>query len=164
MGVQDRDWYREHHRTQAGYANEVRNGYRFPLQIAIGVALGIIAAAAVIWGYQEWRLRVAAEQLKQTLQAQAAALRAEQVRSEEAAYRARQAAIQQAAKQQRATEAAKRAVFDERERKEQAWDRFYQKPRHCDETTGGSWTVDCANQFIRAKRAFEEKYAAGGIR
>ena len=55
---------------------------------------------------------------------------------------------------------ARRAVFEDQNRKDRAWSKFYKKPRACVETAGGSWTVDCANEFIRAKRRFEEQYKA----
>lgn len=164
MSDEDRAWYTEPRHGQDGYTRQrTGGGSQLPLQIAVGVALGIIVAAAVIWGGKLLMLRLAAEAVSRSLREQAAAVEAQRNRDEEAAARARQAAIVQAAARQRTAEVQKRAVVDEKDRKEQAWARFYQKPARCDEATGGAWTMECANQFIRTKRDFEEKYAAGRL-
>lgn len=47
------------------------------------------------------------------------------------------------------------------ERKERAWASFYSKPADCDDSPPKADIVECANHFIRAKREFEQLYAAG---
>jgi hypothetical protein len=155
MGVQDRDWMWGQRKK--------RRSVPLYLQIAVGVALGVIASAAVIRGYQIWQLRVAAQTFQEAMRAQAAALESQRLRERQAAEQARREAIARTAARQRNEEALKRAVSEEKARKELAWENFYRKPAKCDDATGGSWTVDCANQFIRAKRDFEEKYASGRL-
>lgn len=46
--------------------------------------------------------------------------------------------------------------------KEEAWKRWYKKPARCERITDGN-RVDCANQYIAAKRQFELLYAAGKL-
>lgn len=53
--------------------------------------------------------------------------------------------------------------MEESARRELAWTRFYRKPPGCDEARGGAWTVDCANDYIRAKKRFAEQYDAGKL-
>ena len=67
--------------------------------------------------------------------------------------------VQAIRKQQAFDEAQRRAVIAEAERKERAWAKFYRRPPSCNDTA----SMECANGFIRAKRAFEEKYARGEI-
>lgn len=47
------------------------------------------------------------------------------------------------------------------ERKERAWALFYSKPAACEESPPRASLVECANHFIRAKREFDQLYAAG---
>lgn len=58
---------------------------------------------------------------------------------------------------ERAHRAAQRAA----DRKERAWAQFYKKPPQCDDNPTKTTMVECANHYIRAKREFEETYAAG---
>jgi hypothetical protein len=60
---------------------------------------------------------------------------------------------------QRADDDAKRAALEDTERKAKAWLKFYRKPSVCNDAT----TMECANAYIRAKRAFEMKYAKGDL-
>lgn len=48
-------------------------------------------------------------------------------------------------------------------RKERAWAKYYKKPPQCDGNPNSDTMMACANQFIRAKREFEEAYAAGKL-
>lgn len=50
----------------------------------------------------------------------------------------------------------------ETQKKETAWQKFYRRPAHCDRPEGPQF-VDCANQHIRARRAFDAQYAAGKL-
>ena len=153
MGVHDRDWYWEHQQKQSGCGRGAANpATSFPVQIATGVALGIVTAALLIWLTFEWRARQAAEEAHRAAQQFLAEQKRiqEQATRQEALINARQSAAVQAhrqamANQQRMIEQAKRAQLDARDSKEKAWGRFYKKPAGCDETAGGSWTVECAN-------------------
>jgi hypothetical protein len=49
------------------------------------------------------------------------------------------------------------------ERKQRAWARYYKKPPHCDDNPTSDTLVECANHYIRARRQFDEAYAAGKL-
>lgn len=142
-----------------------RDGHGFPLylEIAIGVTLGILVAALVIWQVAEWRAGRAVEDFARNVQNEAA--RIDRQNREQMEAQQRQAAQQRAAvaASQRAAEDVRRQAVDADTRREQAWARFYKKPAQCDESRGGTWTVECANDYIRAKRTFDERYDAGKL-
>lgn len=46
-------------------------------------------------------------------------------------------------------------------RKERAWAKYYKKPAKCDGNPNNETMTECANDYIRSKRQFEEAYAAG---
>lgn len=133
------------------------------LHIAAGVAIGVLVAAGVIWMCWLLQLRLVADEAAKQAQQAAARVHAEQQRqAEDAQARELQRRTTEAAAQ-RTAEERKRHAADEAQRKDLAWSRFYVKPARCDESRGGNWSVDCANEYMRAKRAFEELYSAGKL-
>lgn len=138
---------------------------RLPLfvHIALGVFLGSLAAAAVVWRVAQWQAeRAVAEVAESLARQQAAAVRAlredrDATERRAATQRASAASAQQAQEQMRLRRA------EEAARREAAWAAFYRKPAACDEARGGSWTVDCANGFIRAQKQFAALYDAGKL-
>jgi len=48
-------------------------------------------------------------------------------------------------------------------RKERAWTKFYKKPPQCNGNPNSETMTECANHYIRAKRQFDEAYAAGKL-
>jgi hypothetical protein len=64
---------------------------------------------------------------------------------------------------QRAREAAQQSALDAARRKERAWERWYQRPAFCNENPTSAQMVECANHHIRARKEFEERYAAGRL-
>jgi hypothetical protein len=64
---------------------------------------------------------------------------------------------------QRARDAAQQAAIDAVRRKERAWERWYQRPAFCNENPTSAQMVECANHHIRARKEFEERYAAGRL-
>lgn len=172
MGVQDRDWYyrRDSRNDEQAFQPRPRSWTSHPITVVLAVIFGAVA----VWGVQvavvEWRARVAAEQIMRAgneamRQTQ---LRLQQVQREvaereerrQAALRQQEAIKAQAiAERQQAADEARRAAAAAVERKDKAWARFYRKPAHC----ADSATVECANDYIRAKRSFEEKYARGEL-
>jgi hypothetical protein len=144
---------------------------RMPLGVVVALGLAglgllwIIAVTFVQWRAQasaqetlrlneeaQRQAQIQAEQIQREAIARQAQLQLEQQRQDEMRVRA-------LAEQQRAADAAQRAEAEAAERKERAWNRFYQPPTHCVITA----TMDCTNRYIRAKRAFEEKYARGEL-
>ncbi|HKX40638.1 MAG TPA: hypothetical protein VJO99_05740 [Burkholderiaceae bacterium] len=137
--------------------------------VALGLAgLGLVWIIAVT--FVQWRAQAAAQEtlrLNEEAQRQAQ-IQAEQMQREALARQAQlqleqqrqdEARVRALAEQQRAAEAAQRATLDAFERKEQAWNRFYHVPPHC----AAAATMECTNRYIRARRAFEEKYARGEL-
>lgn len=85
---------------------------------------------------------------------------AEQQRARQAIEERREAARLKAAREKdQKEEAARRAEAAEAERKEQAWAKFYRKPASCND----AGTMNCANDYIRAKQEFERRYARGEL-
>jgi len=144
--------------------------WRHPLVLALGLIAVIAVVSMSVRGCVEHRTRIAAEA---TARAQAQAAREEQSRIDEqqrkaaAQQQARQAMeeqreaakLQAARKLEQEQEAARRASVAEAERKEQAWAKFYRKPASCNDAT----TMACTNDYIRAKREFERRYARGEL-
>ena len=137
-----------------------------PLQFAIAVIIGVLVATAIAAVYVRWSSRSATEanarataaeieriarENQQQLEAaqQAAAQRQRQAEAEE---RARAEKIRE---QQRLTEESQRSAVGDAERKEKAWAAYYRKPPKCNDAA----TIECANHYIRARRAFEAQYA-----
>lgn len=51
----------------------------------------------------------------------------------------------------------------DQERVDQAWSRFYKKPKKCDVPTDQNVIVECGNHFIRERQRFEKLWADGKI-
>jgi hypothetical protein len=64
---------------------------------------------------------------------------------------------------QRARETAEQAAVDAARRKDRAWQRYYQRPDFCADNPTAAQMVQCANHHIRARKEFEERYAAGKL-
>jgi len=76
---------------------------------------------------------------------------------------AQQLATLEAEMRQRARESAEQAAVEAARRKERAWQRFYQRPDFCADNPTAAQMVQCANHHIRARKEFEERYAAGKL-
>lgn len=133
------------------------------LHIAVGVALGILAASFIIWRASILVVEIAAADVAATLKHSAQRARQVQTAEQEAAAEAGAVNRRLLADKQRAEEAARQQKLAANERRELAWTRFYRKPPACDEGKGGDWTVDCANDYIRARTRFAEMYDAGKL-
>lgn len=106
----------------------------------------------------------AALQKLQEQQAQQAAARKQQAleRQHRQTMSEQEAQRQAAADSRRAIE-AQRARIDERRQHDAAWESFYKPMRGCEIWQSDSHMVECQNHKIRAKREFEQKWAAGEI-
>ncbi len=71
-------------------------------------------------------------------------------------------AEQEAEKQEkaRAALAAQQMVIETGKRKEKAWTAYYVAPASCEHPPAWKDQVDCGNQYIRAKREFEQQWQA----
>lgn len=131
--------------------------------IAAGVFVGTVAANAATWAGTLWMAHLAARDAQEKI-----SLDAERRRQASEAERQQSEAQQRArqllqAQQQRDAEQRKQQVLAEAERRELAWARYYRKPFACDEAKGGVWSVECANDYIRAKANFQALYDAGKL-
>ncbi|HKW85159.1 MAG TPA: hypothetical protein VJN68_15535 [Burkholderiaceae bacterium] len=142
---------------------------QFWLAIALGLAvLGLVLIVGVT--FVQWRSQAAAQEtlrLNQEAQRQAQA-QIEQMQREALARQAQleveqqrqeEKRIQAFNEQQRAADEARRAEEARADRREKAWARFYRPPPHCETAA----TMECTNRYIRARRAFDEKFAKGEL-
>jgi hypothetical protein len=162
MSYDDRDW--ERHRPSF----ERPRDDMLMWKIAGGVAIGVLVAAAVISAVERYRMQLAFDEATRFFQSmmsgtqKVSARAAEEMRQQEARRAAEAEQVRQdAAAQQRSTDAARRAALEEAARKERAWAKFYKRPAMCDDNPNNQTMVECANAHIKAKRQFEEQYAAG---
>jgi hypothetical protein len=139
-------------------------------KVAAGVGIGILAAALVLLLVDRIRTQMAIDEATRFFQSLTKGLQDSSARTAEDARRreAQRAAAEQQARrekaaQQRSTEDAKRAAIEEAARKERAWLKFYKRSPYCDNNPNNEQMMDCANQHIRARRQFEESYAAGKL-
>lgn len=180
MATDDRDPFKEavdqnvpptyHLLGDDAMARKERARQRRPMVIAVSVVAAALAFVVVFVAVSRWRAEVSAQRIQRTAQelAQRAAIEAQELKratdARQAALQAqleRQAAqrVQQAVERQRADEEASRAAAEAIERRDAAWKKYYRKPAACNDAT----TMECVNANIRAKRAFDERYARGEL-
>lgn len=172
--MQDGDWYLK--RNEVAEREDCSTHWtgtvnRMPLiwQITVGVLAGSLIAAFAVEYVKQRRVELALQEMQEM---QESAQRAVEESARElrlAAYRERvrqqQLDIQEARRMAdlRALQQAQAAASEERNaeatRRERAWNKFYQASARCKVEA----SVECPNEFIRAKRSFEGKYAAGQI-
>jgi hypothetical protein len=155
--------------TRPAWLEDRRRPEADPLKIALGVAAGILVAGAIALVARLWFVDQALGRVNEAVMTIN-----KQTQQQIERERERAAAVQAAARQQeaerRAIEAATQRAkeLETKERltrqiaKEEAWKRYYQRPDTCDRAEGQAF-VECANQHIRAKRKFEELWAAGKL-
>jgi len=143
-------------------------------KIALGVCFGIVAAGLIAFGARLWMAQYAMQQITQQandMVARQQAIvqtgiernRAAQAERDRIAAERAEATRQLTAQRQRADAEARQASIDEATRREAAWAKFYRKPAMCDNPPSNEALVECANQHIRAKRAFEAAYSSGKL-
>ena len=132
--------------------------------LVLGVGGGILLAVLVLVLIGAFFAEQESLRVKQQLAAQQAAYQADQRRIAEEQQRIRlqqeekaRAMALELAGIQRQQEASRQAVIAEQQRRAAAWAAFYQVPKRC----VGVASVECANDYIRAKRAFEATYKPG---
>jgi hypothetical protein len=129
-------------------------------QVAFGVCVGTLAASAITWGAVEARLRWELWQFSKAQQVQTQREGAAQAARDRAAADAERARVQALVESQRSAESARASAAAEVARRDAAWQRFYRPSPGCVPATV---SVECANEHIRFKREFEERYAAGRL-
>jgi uncharacterized membrane protein len=138
-------------------------------KIAIGVAVGILVASAIGYFVRIAMINHALGEFTKTTSNIVRDINQQTAREQERQERARSLAVQQEAARiadqaakQREREAAIQRSQEFRLAKDEAWSRYYRKPAACENADGQAF-VDCANHHIRAKRQFEELWAAGKL-
>lgn len=142
-------------------------------KMVLAVATGFVLAGAIGYAVRLWIVTQALNEMQRAIGASTSqmmeSVRLGAARQQfELVERARFAQEEEQRKrlalaaQQRAVEDSRQAVLIEATAKENAWKRYYTKPAHCDKAEGPAF-VECANQYIRAKRAFDELYAPGKL-
>jgi hypothetical protein len=182
MSIYDREWYwQDRARKERQYYNPRKfrsqglggAAYGKPLwrrTSAVSFPVGIACVLLLAWLFSvqvaQWRAEAAAKHILHSAQEAAAQLQAQVLRAQQEAA-ARQASrkadlrhrealrLQAIGEYRRAEDEQLRATRTKAERKEHAWARFYRRPPMCEAAA----TIECANDYIRAKRTFEERYA-----
>lgn len=85
-------------------------------------------------------------------------------RNRESAQREADQRREAAVKQRLADDEAARLAIDTEIRREREWLAYYKKPAWCDDALPNIDSVGCANDYIRARRAFDERFVAGNRR
>jgi hypothetical protein len=134
--------------------------------IAAALIVAVVLVLVAWWVHASMgRARVAQAALAAASAASAAEAEAEAERRAEAEVeRRRQVALQAAederhrrfAEREREDVESRQAAVDDAEARERAWAAFYRPSPACRDAS----TTECANAYIRAKRAFEARYAA----
>jgi hypothetical protein len=142
-----------------------------PWQLAAGVALGVVIGGAIAYAAAQDANRAVSDTVETINQM----IGREQQRAPlDEKERRRQASEQSAAKmlrnqqaqplradQQKASGGGGSEALDAAARKERACTKFYEKSPKGDGSPNNETMVECANEFIRAKRQFEVAYATG---
>lgn len=132
--------------------------------LVLGVGGGILLAVLVLGLIGALAARQESLRVREALAAHQAAFQTEQQRFAEEQQRIQREQAEKArsmahelAGLQRQQEADRQAAQAEQQRRAAAWASFYQVPKQC----VGVASVECANDYIRAKRAFEAAYKPG---
>jgi hypothetical protein len=141
--------------------------------LARQIAVGILAAAAVLGGIYLWlqyekarRVEAVVGQFLETVRS----IETQHQVERRAAAAARQAAARRRADEElaRRRELARKtqAAADQAMRdqaavaaKERAWQQFYRPPKKCDHPPDWDTQVECGNAHIRAKKEFEDRWS-----
>jgi len=124
-------------------------------KIAVGVFIGGLAAMFAYEGITAWRLEQAAKRATAELQRQAQQLQIQQHQQAQQREDAVRQESARAAAERAANEDVARLIRERRERKEAAWQRFFQPSSAC---RIDSATLPCANEHMAARKRFEAGY------
>jgi hypothetical protein len=139
------------------------------VKIAVGVAAGIAIAGLIGFGTRIWLMNAALNSIQETatrstsdIQAAMAATvrrqQAEAAAQAEIARTKRNDDLIRLAAEQRAAEVVTQSRLTADTARDTAWAKFYRKPPRCDPPADNPVMVHCANEYIRAKRRFQETY------
>lgn len=121
------------------------------IKIALGVFIGGLLAALAYEQILAWRMNQALKEVQAQTQRATDQIQRSQQRAEQQMQRDREAKEQQ--RQQAFEEARQERI--RKDRKNAAWERFYQPQEACKVDPG---TMPCANAYMAAKKQFELQY------
>jgi hypothetical protein len=184
MSFSDSDWTRDPPQRPP-LPPPLPQAQRRALLLAVAIALGCVAIAFTLYGVERWldapqpvpavqrplersaparaasTPSVPAPRAAQAPPAPAASAPAPQASAPRADDERSQLAALEAEMRQRARESAEQAAAEAARRKQRAWERFYQRPAFCNENPTSAQMIECANDYIRMRRQFEERWGAG---
>jgi hypothetical protein len=85
-------------------------------------------------------------------------------RNREAAQQLADQRREAATRQRLADENAARSALDLELRREREWQSYYKRPASCDTSLPNVDSIGCANDYIRARRTFDERFLASSRR
>jgi hypothetical protein len=186
MGIQDRDWYWKERARKEGYRGPPPASAPGPVRVVLSLrrsasapnawmrAVGWAAAAVLVLVatilVAQWRDQVAAERaslrtrdsLERSTRAAAENERriaAQQTLGRAELHRKEAVRVEALREQERGRQEAAALAAQQAARKVAAWETFYRRSSRCSDVA----TVECANEFIRARRAFESMYSPGQL-
>lgn len=138
-------------------------------KIALAVAAGILLAGSIAFLARLWFMHRALEQINQSVNSLGRQAQEQIQREQQRQAQLRAAALEREARKraeeadrERLRQLVEKQLLEQKLAKEAAWQRYYRKPELCDKAEGAAF-VECANHHIRAKRKFEELWAAGKL-
>jgi hypothetical protein len=169
MGVQDRDWYwQDSGGNRRGGPLHRPPSRRLPalqrqaILVVISLVSVVVAGFGINEAYRVYALRTVA-QMARTQQAMLQKQQVEEQARQEALgielARKEGERLRAIRERQEMAETRRQDDLAESDRKARAWAKFYKAPSYCSDAA----TIECANGFIRAKRAFEQRWAQGGL-
>ena len=155
---------RKPRRTSTGSRGPLSEPLKIALLAGGALLLLFVLAALVVWSNHRAAVSAAARAAQQAIELherdnreRAEAAQRAQAEQQRAAEQQTQARLERVRDEQRRADEAQKAASDEAERKQRAWEATYRKPPGCTDMA----TLECSNHYIRARRAFEERYVKG---
>ena len=125
------------------------------LQIALGVFIGALAALFAYEGISAYRMKLAAQDAAKEMKAAVDRQNAAAAQARNRLEQQRQQAQDQEERQRQAQQAMIAEHRARQARKDAAFQRFYKPSTACQADPA---TVPCANEYMQAKKRFEDTY------
>ena len=125
------------------------------LQIALGVFIGALAALFAYEGISAYRMKLAAQDAAKEMKAAVDRQNAAAAQARNRLEQQRQQAQEQEERQRQAQQAMIAEHRERQARKDAAFQRFYKPSSACQADPA---TVPCANEYMQAKKRFEDNY------
>ena len=125
------------------------------LQIALGVFIGALAALFAYEAISAYRMKLAAQDAAKEMKAAVDRQNAAAAQARSRLEQQRQQAQDQEERQRQAQQAMIAEHRERQARKDAAFQRFYKPSSACQADPA---TVSCANEYMQAKKRFEDTY------